>query len=116
MQEMKGKEGTGDPRGQDAKSGPYSSASGLSLSGANGFFADVVRYHLVWCVCLAKSLSSTLMKLLVQGQVRIVRLMCVLRSVLPCLHLPKKEGDKRGRRIVGRELDSTTGEEAYNLY
>jgi len=40
-QEMKGKEGTGDPRGQDAKSGRYSSGSGLCPSGEKGFFADV---------------------------------------------------------------------------
>ena len=39
-QEMKGKEGTGDQAGQDAKSGRYSSRSGLCPSGENGFFAD----------------------------------------------------------------------------
>jgi len=38
---MKGKEGTGDPGGADAKSGSYSSGSGLCPSGENGFFADV---------------------------------------------------------------------------
>jgi len=38
---MKGKEGTGDPGGPDAKSGRYSSGSGLCLSGEKGFFADV---------------------------------------------------------------------------
>jgi len=37
---MKGKEGTGDPGGPDAKSGRYSSGSELSPSGENGFFAD----------------------------------------------------------------------------
>jgi len=45
-QEMKGKEGTGDQAGQDAKSGRYSSRSGLCPSGENGFFADVIS--LVW--------------------------------------------------------------------
>ena len=39
-QEMKGKEGTGDPGGPDAKSGRYSSGSGLCPSGEKGFFAD----------------------------------------------------------------------------
>jgi len=38
---MKGKEGTGDPGGPDAKSGRYSSKSGLCPSGENCFFADV---------------------------------------------------------------------------
>jgi len=37
---MKGKEGTGDRGGPDAKSGCYSSGSGLSLSGEKAFFAD----------------------------------------------------------------------------
>jgi len=41
-QEMKGKEGTGDPGGPDAKSGRYSSGSGLCPSGEKGFFADVI--------------------------------------------------------------------------
>jgi len=36
-----GQEGTGDPGGPEAKSGRYSSGSGLCPSGANGFFADV---------------------------------------------------------------------------
>jgi len=40
-QEMKGKEGMGDPEGPDAKSGRYSSGSGLCPSGEKGFFADV---------------------------------------------------------------------------
>jgi len=40
-QEIKGKEGTGDPGGPDAKSGRYSSGSGLCPSGEKGFFADV---------------------------------------------------------------------------
>jgi len=40
-QEMKGKEGTGDPGGQDAKSGRYSPGSGLRPSGEKCFFADV---------------------------------------------------------------------------
>jgi len=40
-EEMKGKEGTGDPGGPDAKSGRYSSGSGLCPSQEKGFFADV---------------------------------------------------------------------------
>ena len=39
---MKGKEGTGDPGGPDAKSTRYSSASGLCPFGEKGFFADEV--------------------------------------------------------------------------
>jgi len=38
---MKGNEGTGDPGGPDAKSGRYSSGSGLCPSGEKRFFADV---------------------------------------------------------------------------
>jgi len=38
---MKGKEGTGDRGGPNAKSGRYSSRSGLCPSGEKGFFADV---------------------------------------------------------------------------
>ena len=41
MQAMKGKEGTGDRGGPDAKSGRYSSGSGLCPSGEKRFFADV---------------------------------------------------------------------------
>jgi len=37
---MKGKEGTGDPGGPDAKSRRYPSGSGLCPSGEKGFFAD----------------------------------------------------------------------------
>ena len=37
----------------------------------------VVRYQLVGCVCLTKVPFQPLMKLQVQGRVRIVRLMCV---------------------------------------
>ena len=37
---MKGKEGRGDPGGQDAKSGRYSSGTGLCPSGEKGVFAD----------------------------------------------------------------------------
>jgi len=69
-----------------------------------GCIEVVVRYQLVGCVCLTKVPFQPLMKLQVQGRVRIVRLMCVLCGVLPHLHLPKKEGEKRGRRIEGREL------------
>ena len=42
---MKGKEGTGDPGGPDAKSGRYSSGSGLCPSGEKGFFADAQHYR-----------------------------------------------------------------------
>jgi len=38
--EMKGKEGSGDPEGQEAKSGLASSRRGLDTSGEKGFFAD----------------------------------------------------------------------------
>jgi len=37
-QEMKGKEGIGDPGGQDAKSGRYSSGGGLCPSGEKRLF------------------------------------------------------------------------------
>jgi len=40
-QEMKGKEGSGDPEGREAKSGLASSGPGLDTSGEKGFFADV---------------------------------------------------------------------------
>ena len=40
-QEMKDKEGTGDLGGPDAKTGRYSSRSGLCPSGEKGFFADL---------------------------------------------------------------------------
>ena len=39
-QEMKGKEGSGDPEGREAKSGLSSSGPGLDTSGEQGFFAD----------------------------------------------------------------------------
>jgi len=38
---MKGKEGSGDREGREAKSGLASSGHGLDTSGENGFFADV---------------------------------------------------------------------------
>ena len=41
--EMKGKEGSGDPEGREAKSGLASSGRGLDTSGEKGFFADVPR-------------------------------------------------------------------------
>jgi len=40
MQEMKGKEGSGDPEGREANSGLASSGRGLNPSGEKGFFAD----------------------------------------------------------------------------
>jgi len=40
-QEMKGKEGSGDPEGREAKSGLASSGRGLDTSREKGFFADV---------------------------------------------------------------------------
>ena len=39
-QEMKGKEGSGDPEGREAKSGLASSGRRLDRSGEKGFFAD----------------------------------------------------------------------------
>jgi len=39
---MKGKEGSGDPEGQEAKSGLASSRCGLYRSGEKGFFADAI--------------------------------------------------------------------------
>jgi len=39
-QEMKGKEGSGDLEGREAKSGLASSGRGLDTSGEKGFFAD----------------------------------------------------------------------------
>jgi len=39
-QETKGKEGSGDPAGREAKSGLASSGRGLDMSGEQGFFAD----------------------------------------------------------------------------
>jgi len=39
-QEMKGKEGSGDPEGREAKSGLASSGRGLDTFGEKGFFAD----------------------------------------------------------------------------
>jgi len=41
------KEGTGDPGGPDAKSGRYSSGSGLCPSGEKGFFPDDPRENLL---------------------------------------------------------------------
>jgi len=49
-------------------------------------------------------------------QVRIVKLMYVLCGVLPRLHLSKKEGEKRGRRIEGRELAASGRLDRHNLY
>ena len=43
-QEMKGKEGSGDPEGREAKSVLASSGSGLNTSGEKRFFADVDYY------------------------------------------------------------------------
>jgi len=40
-QEMKGKEGSGDPEGREAKSGLASSGRGLDTSSKKGFLADV---------------------------------------------------------------------------
>jgi len=41
---MKGKEGSGDPEGREAKSGLASSRCGLDTSGEKGFFADVLGH------------------------------------------------------------------------
>jgi len=81
-----------------------------------GCIEVVVRYQLVECVCLTKVPFQPLMKLQVQGRVRIVRLMCVLYDVLPCLHLPKKEGEKQGRRIEGRELAGIASYKLFSIY
>jgi len=43
-EEMKGKEGSGDPEGQEGKSGLALSGSGLARSEEKCFFADVVVY------------------------------------------------------------------------
>ena len=40
---MKGKEGSGDPEGREAKSGLASSGRGLDTSGEKAFFADALR-------------------------------------------------------------------------
>jgi len=64
-----------------------------------------VWYQLVWCVWLANLPFQHSYEATSSGHVRIVRLMCVLCGVLPRLYLPKKEGEKWGRRIEGRELD-----------
>jgi len=40
---MKGKEGSGDPAGWEAKTGLASSARRLDTSGEKGFFADGIR-------------------------------------------------------------------------
>jgi len=44
-QEMKGKEDSGDPEGQEAKSGLASSGRGLDTSGEKGFFADATNAY-----------------------------------------------------------------------
>ena len=76
----------------------------------------VVRYLLVGCFVSQKCLSSTLINLQVQGPVRIMRLMCVLCGVLPHLRLPKQEGEERGRRIEGRELEAVLVRNYSTLY
>jgi len=50
---MKGKEGSGDQEGREAKSGLASSGRGLDMSSEKGFFADVYRK-----LCLLKCLLS----------------------------------------------------------
>ena len=48
-QEMKGKEGSGDLEGREAKSGLASSGRGLDTSGEKGFFADADDFlYLSW--------------------------------------------------------------------
>jgi len=42
---MKGKEGSGDPEGREAKSGLAWSGRGLDTSGEKGFFADAIRFR-----------------------------------------------------------------------
>jgi len=50
---MKGKEGSGDPEGREAKSGLASSGRGLDTSGEKGFFADVKALNLLQLVYLS---------------------------------------------------------------
>ena len=52
MQEMKGKEGSGDPEGREAKRGLASSGRRLDTSGEKAFFADV------WCSLALLDLES----------------------------------------------------------
>jgi len=59
-----------------------------------GCIEVVVRYQLVGCVCLTKVPFQPLMKLQVQGWVRIVMLMCVLCGVLPRLHLASSQKER----------------------
>jgi len=55
-QEMKGKEGSGDPEGWEAMSGLASSGRGLDTSGEKGFFADELleQDFARWIACLNK--------------------------------------------------------------
>jgi len=55
---MKGKKGTGDPGGPDAKSRRYASGTGLCPSGEKGFFADIGYIENHYC---QDALSSQLM-------------------------------------------------------
>ena len=61
---MKGKEGSGDPEGREAKSGLASSGRGLDTSGEKGFFADV---PFTWIAELDKvnTCESTVLKVVV---------------------------------------------------
>ena len=66
-QEMKGKEGTGDPGGPDAKSGRYLSRSRLCPSGEKGFFADGLNLcaeRPVTCIHCSDCLSSSVCNLM----------------------------------------------------
>jgi len=82
----------------------YLSMSAMTRGHKAGCIELVVRYQVVGCVCLMKVPFQPLMKLQVQGRLRIGSLICVLCGDLPDLRLPKKEGEKPGRRIEGREL------------
>jgi len=62
MQEMKGKEGSGDPEGREAKSGLASSPRGLDTSGEKGFFADVqmqdkAKSCVTWFIHITKAME-----------------------------------------------------------
>jgi len=56
-----------------------------------GCIEVVVRYQLVGCVCLTKVPFQPLMKLQVQGQVRIVRLMCMCVVFYLAYTFPKRK-------------------------
>jgi len=52
MEEMKGKEGSGDPEGREAKSGLASSGRGLDTSVETGFFADEYKNRSIFAAII----------------------------------------------------------------